>query len=169
MREFNTKGLTRESLDQVYEIVLLQKIALEQKLERVKKECAVTACMIDDGNKIDVEQVSHGLKNFIAYIEAKIPAVEELNIDKGTIELINEHLEQIKEYEISRLAEAPKIKKCFMVYTDSDFAKTKSNIFVSNRKYLTEKQFYAENKKTKSWKVIGIVLNKEDFNVENFI
>lgn len=167
MREFNTEGLTREALDQVYQIVLVQKLALEMKLERLKKELSVGACAIIDG-AVELEQAGQGLLNLVAYAEAKIDLSDELDeTNVGAIDLVNKHLEKMKEFEISKLRERKKIKKSFIIYTDSDFALGKSNIFVSNRKYLSAKQFAAEN--DKSWKALGQVLDNKDFKVENYI
>ena len=167
MREFNTEGLTRESLDQVYEIVLTQKLALEMKLERLKKELSVGACAIIDG-AVELKQAGQGLLNLVAYAEAKIDLSDELDeTNVGAIDLVNKHLEKIKEFEISKLSEKKKVKKSFMVYTDSDFALDKSNVFVSNRKYLSGKQFNSENEK--SFKVLGKILDNTEFKVENYI
>ena len=167
MREFNTEGLTREALDQVYQIVLTQKIALEMKLERLKKELSVGACAIMDG-AVELEQAGQGLLNLVAYAEAKIDLSDELDeTNVGAIDLVNKHLEKIKEFEISKLNERKKVKKSFIVYTDTYFALSPINLYVSNKKYLSEKQFNAEN--DKSFKVLGKILDKKEFKVENYI
>jgi len=102
MREFNTSGLSKEALAQVYEIVLTQKLCLEAKLERMKKELAVASCAIEDGKIKDLEQTKNGMMNLIAYAEAKIDLSDELDMDNGSLELIDKHIEAIKKYELNK-------------------------------------------------------------------
>jgi len=167
MRNFNTEGLTREAIDQVYEIVLIQKLALECKLDRLKKELSVGACAAIDGN-VDVKEMGQGLLNLVAYCEAKIDLSDELDESNvGALELVNKHLVKIKEFELSKLNEKKKIKKAFIIYTDTEFPLNKSNVFCSIKKYLSTKQFNSENEK--SWQVLGKVLDNKDFKVEKYV
>lgn len=97
MREFNVKGLDRPVLEETYAIVLTQKLVLEAKLDRIKKEMAVAACAIDDG-VAEINDARNGLLNLIAYIEAKTSLPDELRPDLGSLELVNKHLDQIREF-----------------------------------------------------------------------
>lgn len=103
MREFNPlkAGMTPEALEETYNIVLVQKLVLEAKLERLKGEMAVAACAIEDG-KLTPEQARDGLLNLIAYIEAKCTPEDELNPDKGSLELVNKHLEKVKAHYLKK-------------------------------------------------------------------
>ena len=170
MRDFNTKGLDRVALDQVYGIVLVQKLALEAKMERLTKELSVGACAIKDGTAT-LEQVENGLLNLVAYSVAKIDLSDELDDDLKAIELVNDHLKKMKEYEVNRIEmfkkENKKVKKSYMVYTDSDFTFDNGNIFCSVKKYLSDKQFISEN--SSSWKVIGKLVDKSSFEIESYL
>ena len=102
MRNFNTKGLSRKALDQVYEITLTQKLCLEAKLERLTKELSVGACAIED-NIVTPDETRKGLMNLIAYSVAKIDLSQELDTDLKSLDLINWHSRKIKEYELNRM------------------------------------------------------------------
>lgn len=80
MRNFDVSGLTPEALAQVYELVLTQKLLLENKVERMKKELAVAMCAIDDG-KVDLATVKKGLENLFVYCDTKVKLVDELTKD----------------------------------------------------------------------------------------
>ena len=90
-------GLKPEALEQLYNVVLAQKLVLEAKLERVVKELAVGACAIEDG-LADLEQSRHGMLNLIAYIQVKVKIEDELDVEKGSLELIEKHKQWVKEY-----------------------------------------------------------------------
>ena len=62
---------------------------------------AVGACAIKDGNA-DLKQIENGLLNLIAYIECKNKLPDELNIELGSLELVEKHMQAIKEYELNR-------------------------------------------------------------------
>ena len=82
MRMFNTEGLTREALQEVYEIVLTQKLVQEEKLNRLKQELAVAICAIEDGKVTDVQQIKTGLTNLFIYIETHLKLPDILNVEK---------------------------------------------------------------------------------------
>lgn len=166
MRNFDVSGLDRSALEQAYEIVLTQKVILEHKLENVKKAAAVAACAIRDG-VVDQEEAARGMENVVYYCEAKIKLEDELDEEKGILDLVNNHIEEIKEFAISKRAERKKEKKHFVVYTDGDFDLSLSNVFCSHKKYLSEKQFKSEN--DKSWLPLGKLLDDKDFKPENYI
>lgn len=102
-RQFNPlqAGLDPKAVEELYNIVLTQKLVLEAKLDRIKKELAVGACAIEDGNA-NLEQAGKGMLNLIAYIEAKVSLESELNLSKGSIELVEEHLEAVKAFHSNR-------------------------------------------------------------------
>ena len=170
MREFDVSELSREALEQTYEIVLIQKLALGRKIERLIKEMSVAACAFKDG-VATVEDAENGLMNLIAYCTAKIQLDDEFNDKLGSIDLVNKHLEEIKEYEIERLEmrkqEKKKIKKSYMVYTDESYELNKMNVFCSGKKYLSEKQFNAEN--DKNWKVLAKLVDCSTFEPEDYL
>ena len=70
---------------------------LEAKLERIEKELAMGACAIEDG-VADINMAKNGLLNLIAYIQVKTKIEDELDADKGSIELVQAHLKWIKDF-----------------------------------------------------------------------
>jgi len=104
MRMFNTEGLTREALQEVYEIVLSQKLVQEEKLDRLKKELAVAICAIEDGKVTDPKDMLIGLTNLFIYIEThlRLPDIlkeeqykELIKLDEGlTRELCLEQIQK---------------------------------------------------------------------------
>lgn len=88
MRLYQTEGLTREAFQEVYEIVLTQKLVGEEKLDRLKKELAVAICAIEDGQVKDIQQLKTGLTNLFIYIETHLRLPDILKED--------EHKELIK-------------------------------------------------------------------------
>lgn len=90
-------GISPEALEKLYNIVLGQKLVLEAKLERIKKELAVGACALED-EQVGLDQAKQGMLNLIAYIEAKISIEDELDVDQGSIELVKKHLDELKSY-----------------------------------------------------------------------
>lgn len=169
MREFDVSELSREALEQTYEIVLIQKLALGRKIERLIKEMSVAACAFKDG-VATIDDAENGLMNLIAYCTAKIQLDDEFNDKLGSIDLVNIHLEEIKEYEINRLEmrkqEKKKIKKSYIVYTDVDFPLFDNNIFCTHKKYLSDKQFNSEN--DKNFRVIGKLIDREYFRADDY-
>lgn len=77
MRLYQTEGLTREALQEVYELVLTQKLVLEEKIERLKSEMAVAICAIEDGKIKSLDEIKTGLTNLFVYTETylKLPDV----------------------------------------------------------------------------------------------
>jgi len=98
-RQFNPvdAGLNPKAVQELYNIVLTQKLVLEAKLDRIKKELAVGACALEDGTA-NLDQVKQGMLNLICYIEAKVKVEDELDVSHGSIELVNKHLEWVKEH-----------------------------------------------------------------------
>lgn len=98
-RQFNPldAGLNPKAVQDLYNIVLTQKLVLEAKLDRIKKELAVGACAFKDG-QVEPEKMEQGLLNLICYIEAKVQIEDELDVEQGSIELVNKHLEWVKEH-----------------------------------------------------------------------
>lgn len=90
-------GLDPKIVQQLYNIVLAQKLVLEAKLDRIKKELSVGACAIEDGSATP-EQMSKGLTNLVFYIEAKVKIEDELNVENGSIDLVNKHLKWVKDH-----------------------------------------------------------------------
>jgi hypothetical protein len=167
MRNFDVSGLNRDALEQAYEIVLTQKVILESKIDRLKKELATGTCAIRDG-VVDQEEAVKGLENLIYYCESKVALEEELDEQKGTIDLVNSHIELVKEFAISKRAEKKPIKKAHVVYTDLKFALTPANVFCSQRKYLSEKEFLSQNPKRKL-ETLGMILDEKEFKESQFI
>lgn len=82
MRMYQTEGLTRESLQEVYEIVLTQKLVQEEKIDRLKKELAVAICAIEDGKVNDIQQIKTGLTNLFIYIETNLKLPDILKLEE---------------------------------------------------------------------------------------
>lgn len=82
MRMYNTEGLSREAFQEVYEIVLTQKLVQEEKLDRLKKELAVAICAIEDGKVTDINQIKTGLTNLFIYIETHLKLPDILKVDE---------------------------------------------------------------------------------------
>jgi len=98
-RQFNPvdAGLNPKAVQELYNIVLTQKLVLEAKLERIKNELAVGACAVNDGVATK-EQAAQGMLNLICYIEAKVKVEDELDVEQGSIDLVNKHHEWVKEH-----------------------------------------------------------------------
>jgi len=98
-RQFNPlkAGLSPETVEKLYNILLTQKLVLDAKMDRLKKELAVGACALEDG-QATLEQAKNGMLNLIAYIEAKNSAEDELNVDKGSLELVKGHMEWVRNF-----------------------------------------------------------------------
>lgn len=107
-REFNPiqAGITPENVQDLYHIVLTQKLTLEAKIDRVKKEMAIASCEIEKGN-VDPEQVRVGLLNLIYYLDVKCKPELELDVEKGSIELVNHHLEWAKKEILAKHSNQP--------------------------------------------------------------
>ena len=76
-------------------------VTVQEKLDRIKKELAVAACAIEDG-VVDLEKAKSGMLNLIAYIEVKSSLPEEYNPSTGSLEIVQRHLDKIKEFEKNR-------------------------------------------------------------------
>ena len=98
-RQFNPldAGLNPKAVQELYNIVLTQKLVLEAKLDRIKKELAVGACALEDGTA-NLDQAKQGMLNLICYIEAKVQIEDELDVEQGSIDLVNKHLEWVKKH-----------------------------------------------------------------------
>ena len=97
MPSFDIKDLSREALEGTYEINLVQFLIIEAKLDKIKKELAVAACALEDG-ELDISKMNHGLLNLIAYIEVKSNLPDEYNTKNGSLDIVNIHLEKIRKY-----------------------------------------------------------------------
>ena len=99
-RQFNPleAGLSPQAVEQIYNILLKQKLSLEAKVERMRGEMAVAVCAIDDGKVTDMATIRKGLVNLMLYSECKVDLFEELDSEKTSIDLINSHLEKVKKF-----------------------------------------------------------------------
>lgn len=89
-------GVSPRALEELYNLVVIKNGVQEAKLDRIKKELSVAACAIEDGVITDLETAKTGMLNLIAYIEAKTNLDDELDAENGSIDLINKHLEAVK-------------------------------------------------------------------------
>lgn len=91
-------GLSPQSVEELYNIVVTQKLSLIAKLDRIEKELAVAICAIDDGKISDIDQIRRGLKNLIEYKNCKVPIEAEFDFDLKSIDLVKIHVKMIADY-----------------------------------------------------------------------
>ncbi len=95
--QLQIEGISREALEEIYAINLVQNLMLEAKLKRIESELAVGSCAIQDGNAT-IKQATNGMLNLIVYIQSKMYPELELDPSKGSIDLVKAHLKKIEDF-----------------------------------------------------------------------
>jgi len=148
MRNFNVKGLSRAALEGTYEAVLVQKLIIEEKIERIKSELAVAFCAIEDGHK--PEDIKLGLANLIYFIEQKIPLSDLMCTEKEFAELgklTREQNEKAEKLLLEKIrARGAKIKKNEEQVKKNNVVKLKNHKGIDSICTKCNKDFHTKNK-----------------------
>lgn len=113
MRQFNTEGLSREALQEIYEITVTHKLVNEMKIERLKRELATAITAIERGQVTSLDQLKTGLTNLFIYAETRTELIDEMgDQEKRWENVIKLDEELVKGMTLERIAELSKeIKK----------------------------------------------------------
>lgn len=113
MRQFNTEGLSREALQEIYEITVTHKLVNEMKIERLKRELATAITAIERGQVTSLDQLKTGLTNLFIYAETRTELIDEMgDQEKRWDNVIKLDEELVKGMTLDRIAELSKeIKK----------------------------------------------------------
>lgn len=119
MDVFNTDGMTKESLQFVYEQALTQKLVLEEKMERIKKELSVAITAIEDGAVKDLSTIRVGMTNLFIFVEETHKLIElignENPMAKKAIHLDGEMIKEMTLEQIRKKVKEEKRKKIHVI------------------------------------------------------